>query len=43
MPDGSVTRGESVTFLKRYHDNIASALNTDTLADLTCGAPSRHR
>ena len=38
VPDGSVTRGESVTFLKRYHDNIASALNTDTLADLTCGA-----
>ncbi|MFT7607233.1 MAG: hypothetical protein ACI9MX_000278, partial [Candidatus Aldehydirespiratoraceae bacterium] len=35
-PSGVVTRGEAVTFLKRYHDNIAKEL--DTLGALSCDA-----
>lgn len=34
-PFGNVTRGESVTFLKRYHDNIIDPMQI--LGDLSCG------
>ena len=37
-PDGSVTRGESVTFLKRYNDNIVDPATTDLFASDTNGA-----
>lgn len=33
-PAGVVTRGEAVTFLQRYHDNVAA--NLDTLGALSC-------
>ncbi len=44
-PDGAVTRGQSVTFLKRYDDNIVQPAITglgntvgNSLGQLTCGA-----
>ncbi|RMH83546.1 MAG: S-layer homology domain-containing protein [Actinomyces sp.] len=35
-PEDPVTRGESVTFLKRYDDAIVQPALADTLATLTC-------
>ncbi len=40
-PDGAVTRGESVTFLKRYNDNVVEPMFAglgSTLGGLSCGA-----